>query len=307
MALLDLFSRRKRQAQGISTDVYSYDEIPNKVRVQIVHIFKDAIGGYYEGYESPSKLVWDECVRTIRQEKGVFELIKYSDSPELEFCNWILQETEIATLLDGIELTLRFIDKYVRENDYQFRGIAHIDSDVAISTFNARMEEAAVGYQYENRNIIQVNSKYIHAEVVVPALNVLQEKRFATASSEFHAAHQFLRSGDYEQAIVECCKAFESVLKVIGGSRGWNISENDAANKLLAAAYGAQFIPPYLHAEFTALRSLLESGTPTVRNRQAGHGAGAVQRSVPKHLAAFQLHQTAAAVNFLVAQDRELP
>lgn len=306
MALLNLFSRRKRQAQGVVTEVYTYDTIPNKVRVQIVHVFKEAIGGYYDGYESPAKSVWDECVRVIRQEKGVFELIKYSDNFELEFCNWILQETEIEILLDGLELALKLIDKFVRENAYQFRGISRIDSDEAISTFNARMDEGAVGFQYESGQLIQINSKFIHTEVIVPALQVLQDGRFAAANGEFQAAHEFLRSSDYEQAIVECCKAFESVLKVIGVARGWSISNNDPASKLLAAAYGAQFIPPYLQAEFTALRSLLESATPTVRNRQAGHGAGTVQRTVPKHLASFQLHQTAAAINFLVEQDKTL-
>ncbi len=37
-------------------EIYVYNDIPKKVRVQIVHILRDAIGGYYAGYDSPNKL-----------------------------------------------------------------------------------------------------------------------------------------------------------------------------------------------------------------------------------------------------------
>ena len=52
--------------------------------------------------------------------------------------------------------------------------------------------------------------------------------------------------------------------------------------------------------EFTGLRTILESGTPTVRNKAAGHGAGPNPRNIPRHIAAFQLHQTAAAIVLLI-------
>ncbi len=55
------------------------------------------------------------------------------------------------------------------------------------------------------------------------------------------------------------------------------------------------------------LSGLMESSTPTVRNKQGGHGAGTSPREIPNHLAALQLHQTAAVILFLVEQDAATP
>jgi hypothetical protein len=105
---------------------------------------------------------------------------------------------------------------------------------------------------------------------------------------------------------VNCGKALESVLKVIGASRKWQIKDNDTANKLIQAAVTAEFLPQYLQASVTHLIGLITSSTPTVRNKMGGHGAGTTRRTVPRHLASFQLHQTAAVILFLAEQDAHL-
>jgi hypothetical protein len=66
-------------------------------------------------------------------------------------------------------------------------------------------------------------------------------------------------------------------------------------------------IPSYLQTEFTSLNKMLVSGVPTIRNKASGHGAGAAPRIVPEYLAAFQLHQTAAAIVFFVAAHKANP
>ena len=53
VSVLDLFSFRKRLAAGDTPDVFTYDELPGQLRVQIVHILRDAIGEYnHEGWKS---------------------------------------------------------------------------------------------------------------------------------------------------------------------------------------------------------------------------------------------------------------
>jgi hypothetical protein len=56
---------------------------------------------------------------------------------------------------------------------------------------------------------------------------------------------------------------------------------------------------------FTGLRTILESGVPTTRNKTAGHGTGATPRNIPRYIAEFQLHQTAAAILLLVAAAKD--
>lgn len=307
MALLDTFSRRKRASSGQATDVYVYDTMPEKVRVQIVLLLQEAIGAYgHSG--SPVAGVWNELVRRMRQEKGVFRLCPgFINSPEEEFSKWLLSEADLDTFIDGLELACQIINTYIRENEWQFRDYRVIDPDEAITTINARMLEASIGYQFVSGEIIQLNNTFMHAEVVVPVLSLLNDKRFASADTEFKMAHELFRKGKYELCLVECCKSLESVLKVIGTARKWPITTNDPPKKLIDAAYGANFIEPHMQTAFTALRSLLESGVPVVRNKQGGHGAGIITRVIPQHLAAFQLHQTAAAILFLMQQDAALP
>jgi hypothetical protein len=174
----------------------------------------------------------------------------------------------------------------------------------AIDEINGRILEAGVGYQFASGEIIRLDSQFLHSEVVRPLLSHLSDRRFASANHEFLEAHRLYREGDHEKTLIECCKSLESVLKIIGAYKGWVISQNASARSLLEAAFTNGLVPEYLQGEFTALRALLESGVPTVRNRSSGHGAGAIRRVVPRHLAAFQLHQTAAAMLFLVDAAR---
>ncbi|PTN09871.1 hypothetical protein C8N47_103168 [Mangrovibacterium marinum] len=44
MAIIDLFSKRQKRLRGDVPDVYTYNNIPNDLRVRIVHIIRDAIG-----------------------------------------------------------------------------------------------------------------------------------------------------------------------------------------------------------------------------------------------------------------------
>jgi len=50
MAIFDLFSKRQKRLRGDVPDVYSYDEVPQPLRVQIVHIWQDSLGSEKEYY-----------------------------------------------------------------------------------------------------------------------------------------------------------------------------------------------------------------------------------------------------------------
>jgi len=135
----------------------------------------------------------------------------------------------------------------------------------------------------------------------------LGDPKFAAAEREFLAAHEAYRGRRFEDCIVSCGKAFESVLKVIGKHRGWPIKETDPASKLIQAGVDAGFLAHTFRHRLNSLKALMESSTPTIRNKVGGHGAGVTSREVPVHLAAFQLHQTAAVILFLAEQDAAGP
>jgi hypothetical protein len=55
------------------------------------------------------------------------------------------------------------------------------------------------------------------------------------------------------------------------------------------------------------LRSVLEDGVPTVRNKMGGHGQGPQVVDVSSHYAAYALHMTGSAIQFLIDAERDLP
>ena len=98
--------------------------------------------------------------------------------------------------------------------------------------------------------------------------------------------------------------AFESVIKVIAAQKGWDdVLSTDPAFKLIDALYRHELIPSWMQEQMKGLKSTLQ-GVPTVRNKEASHGAGETPRQVSKELAAYQLHQTAAAILFLISQAK---
>jgi hypothetical protein len=76
------------------------------------------------------------------------------------------------------------------------RGAAQT-ADEAIREINQRFEQHAVGYQFENGEIITMDSKLAHAEIIKPALNLLAAPVFAKANEDFMTAHRQFRAGEF--------------------------------------------------------------------------------------------------------------
>ena len=292
MSLPDTFSRRKRAAIGTS-DPLRYDNVPTKVRSQILHILEDAIA---EARISDDEgQVFESLVSFVRRETGVRQLNERHYRKD-EFEDWFLKSKDLDAVLDSIEHIARMI--LIMKGRMQGREKSRLGE--LLAELNGRMMEACVGYQVVQGHLIQADSQYLHKEAVVPALALLSDKSFANANREFLDAHEAFRKGDYDTAIVECCKAFESTLKVIASEKRWAGFDTAPVKKLLQLAFDNELIPRFLETEFSGLRTILENGIGTVRNKAGGHGAGEKSSPATRPLAAFQLHQTAAAIVLLV-------
>jgi hypothetical protein len=142
--------------------------------------------------------------------------------------------------------------------------------------------------------------------VVKPALGLLQDPAYAGPNAEFLTAHEHHRHGRQKECLVDCLKAFESTMKVIGARQGWELPDKATASSLIKAMFDNNLVPAYVQSQMSALKSVLESGVPTLRNKAAGHGQGAIPTEVPDYVAAYALHATAANIVFLVEAERAL-
>jgi hypothetical protein len=314
MGIYDLYSKRQKQIRGEVPDVYTYDDIPQPLRVQIVHIWHDTLGDsndYHNNYRKGVYRAYLYIVKTLCREYGIFNLVRESEYVNRnylkEVVDFVLKEQNPDKVLDVIELSFRYIDAITRSNDYRGREDASKQADKAIEELNARFQEYGVGFQFIDGKIIRIDSELIHSEVVKPALVLLHGNEYAGPHSEFLQAHEHYRHSNTKETLNECLKALESTLKTICDKRKWQYPPNATCNALIQACIDNGLIDAFWNSHFSALRSMLESSVPTARNKLGGHGQGSTIVNVPMHIAAYVLHMTAACIVFLVESERALP
>jgi hypothetical protein len=312
---MELFSQRQRRLRGETHDVYTYDELPEGVRVQVIHIWDDVLGNstQYHSYSGDGRIAerYEVIVNYLCREYGVFKLpgtSRRSTPPDFraELQNFLLTESDVERCLDAIEVSFQIIDKRSRQDSYNFGRNAASKVDSALEELNRRLRDGGVGYQFIDREIIRVDSQLLHAELVLPALKLLRQIEYAGAQEEYLSAHEHFRHGRSKEALTECLKAFESMLKAICVKRAWEYNPNATAKGLIQTCLDHELIPKFWQEFYTSLRCLLESGVPTGRNKLSGHGQGPLPVTVPEHITAYMLHMTAASLVFLAEAERKI-
>jgi len=310
MAIINLFSKRQKKLRGEVSDVFTYDKLPQPLKVQIVHIIRDAIGedvGF--GYRSSNQVdeIYKFLHNSIAREYGQFNLGRYNDSDREAILNFFLQTEETEEAIDVIELTFKYIDRVIRENqlryDYRETVKSALNPDEAIAELNIRFKEHGIGYQFDGGEIIRVDSTLTHSEIVKPVLALLWDKKFKGANEEYLKAHEHYRHGRNKECLADCLKAFESIMKIICKLKGWQYSETDTAKKLIQICFTNGLVPTFTQNQFTSLQNLLESGIPTIRNKLGGHGQGSTPQKVDDEMTRYALNLTGTNILFLVGQS----
>lgn len=300
--IFEIFSKRRKKELGMVSDVYTYDVIPSKLRNQIIHIWNYAIG--------LDDTAWEYIHDTMVRELGLLRLVEEDYRYKREACLiFLLNHDNVEEVIDIIEVSFVVLDEYVRRNDpwaHRFNRKQNVQD--AIDELNHRFKENNFGYEYINKQIIRIDSELTHNEIVKPSMKVLQEYEFEGANDEFMEAHRLYRQGDYKGAIHNAQKSFESVMKTICKRKGYEYNnEKDTASNLIKILVEKDFIPKSLSNHFDGLRSCingiktsLEAGLPTLRNRKAGHGQGEEIVGVPEYLAVYAINLVATNIVLLV-------
>jgi Domain of unknown function (DUF7014)/AbiJ N-terminal domain 4 len=304
MAVIDIFSKRRKLARGETPDVYTYDNIPTPLRVQIVHVLRDLFGHRQDYDLNNCLMAFGTINKMLSREYGEFSLSDTGHFADDQVVDFVLSNATCDQVLDVVEMAFRWADIWLERG-----GVLKIDRKSlgdAIEEMNARFREHGIGYQYESWEIIRVDSQLIHSEVVVPVLSLLSSDAYAGANEEFLKAFEHYRKGDTKECLNECLKALESTMKAISKKRGWSFKETDTAAALIDICYKNGLVPPLIQSHIGGVRAALESGIPTVRNRLSGHGQGTTVTTVPPHYASYMLHLTATTIKFLVESEKAL-
>lgn len=306
MPLPQTYARRKQQrADAGKAKVFREKPFGQKLVTQLYHAFSSI----NEQFAFDNRMI-DELVVVLREEIGVLSLANQSDPTKDFFGWWFTGEANVPSdhhhdmRLTAVELACQIgLQKAARADRYS-TGMSNKLTTVRaiINSINERMMEDGFGFQFDGDQLIAITSEFTYKEVVEPALALLAHPIFQAADSEFRDAFEEFKARNYDDCVADCGNAFESVIKVIAAQKEWDdVKPTDPAAKLIAALYRHELIPPWMQEQMTGLRMMLQ-GAPTVRNKEGSHGAGEAPRQVSQALAAYQLHQTAAAILFLISQ-----
>ena len=301
MATFETYKRRKHKAAMAGQSIaFQYDQLPQQFRVQVVYIWKEAIGKPIPHPEEPYTYLKDSVVTDwiaihdpLARELGLFDL--GDDRNSYNSCvTFLLDEDDVDSVLSLIEFSFRFIEA----------NVEHIagrkKAEKAIDELNQRFLEHHLGYQYHAGQIVQMDSEYLHSNAVEPAIFLLSTPGFEGPLQEFLQAHKHYRARDFKEAITQASNSFESTMKAICDQSGWSYDKGFTAKKLIDIMFDKFLVSSELQSHFSGLRNVLSDAVSTLRNRKGGHGQGSQVVDVPDYLTSYVLNLTASNIVFLV-------
>jgi hypothetical protein len=305
--IFDVYSRRHKKHTGKAHDV------PPTFRNRILLLCRDLFGGTRSPTaENLLSEFWSQIQEALQYRHGTVALTLSSsrqspaedvipfllrcEGPEfLDFVEYIFRvdcasrampdENEAADEINrffaidnmGLELT-KMVKETTREpvNEYPFRGR---EFDVT----------RVVSYP----KVIRKEDELVHSSILKPALELLAAPRFASANSEFIAALEHYRKGEYGDALAKASSALESVLKVICTSKHWPLRATDTSADLIKTVIKYASLEAYFEQPFVIIA--------TLRNRlSTSHGAGTTPREPSPATVRYSLNATASIILFLV-------
>jgi hypothetical protein len=131
--------------------------------------------------------------------------------------------------------------------------------------------------------IIRKDEQSIHATIIKPALTLLANPKFKTANQEYLDALEDYRKGDYGDCLTKCGSAFESVMKIICDSKGWNYMQTGTASVLISTILKNTNLDLFFDQPLLIIA--------TLRNKLSkSHGAGTRPKSVSQNIAQYALN-----------------
>lgn len=305
--IFETFARRKRQQnRNGEPEIYTYDQAPEHMGHQICSALDEGIGFYYGGggyHEPPPNAdpIWERIDRICRKE--MYSYLSYIQETDLRlrFLTYVLRVPDMYDFLSAVEIGcvgLRIISVVYGFDEPKARG-AQEKADDAIEEINGRFEQHSVGYQFENGEIIRVDSRLTHAEIIKPALILLTAPAFSKANEEFMTAHRHYRANEFKDCVTAANRAFESMLKAICDTEKWEYGKGDRAAELVTKVRSKGLFTYDFDRSFGSYVAMLKAGLPAVRNEAGGHGEGLAAAAVTAEIARFAINLTATNLLFL--------
>jgi len=190
------------------------------------------------------------------------------------------------------------IAKYVEDRaivDVDYIDYAEDPMIAPVAYLNDLFAARRIDYRFNENGLAEWHGdEGTYFEVVRPALDALDDARFAGCRQEFEAALGHLRAGtpkDREDAIEEAGKAVESAMKVVLDALSIPSTGKENAEKLWQSIRDAGVVETPTHHAIVSAAGL--------RNEWGGHGQGSEIRQIPDGIPELAVRTAAAAIAYL--------
>jgi len=185
--------------------------------------------------------------------------------------------------------------------ELQFNELSDGEAKEYTKEINAVFAENNLPWLLTNGKIIKVDAQQFECDIKAKALSQLQEIKdaepiFQPAYIELTTAIESLEKGDYQSAISNAGKSYESILKVVLGVDKGNA--NELTQKYKDTLLRVPATMPVGGFESQVMKSL-----PFIRNNSgADHGAGAKEVVISKSMAKLAVNLAAALDTYLIEE-----
>lgn len=295
--MFDLYSQRIKNKQG-EPEVYEYEVFSQQFRNQVFYIISDVFDC---AERNGRRGFWESFHGSFAREIGLKALSSYGQYNDRRKTEQFVSEASEEDFLDLVDYAFHIIHRMSCDPNLQYHSQMMERIKAAMTELNYRFTRHNLGYEFVNGEILRKDNELLHQEVIKPALKLLLEAGFEGAEQEFLEAFEHRRKGENKDAMADALKAFESTMKAIcaGCSYPYN-PEKNTAKDLIVILEKSGFYPTYMNSHISALRTTLESGLPTLRNKKAGHGQGETIVVVSDEFAEYALNLAATNIVLLV-------
>lgn len=209
-----------------------------------------------------------------------------------------------------IELQYDFLHEHIKDEgqyfnpyseQYEFNPDISDEKKEFSKAINSFLDENSIPWRILDGKMIKIDAQQFECDLKLKALAQMQElkdaePKFQSAYTELTTAVEALENGDYQSAINNAGKSYESVLKVILGVDTGNANQ-------LTQAYRDTLLKEPATMQTGGFESQVMKSLPFIRNNSGSdHGAGAKEVVISKPMAKLAVNLAAALDTYLIEE-----
>lgn len=316
----DIYFRRMERLEGKIQEFYSYD-LDEKIRYKLIrHILENSndlelsdLNNNLEmelGYNISDKNYYDDIICDFLEYCSTNEFlsaiellisIKFNDDP---IYRTLSERSKGNIKSTGKTFERKPNSKYAKMEE-EFKNFIH--------KFNEIFRIEKVGYEIVPVSlpklpyiVVPFNSEFLYNETIKYPLSLMFDSSFKGPLNEFEKALDDYRNSKYSDAIHEAHKSYESTLKTILHLKNIDYIPNDKIPKLVEKIRKSDIIDKELQSTFDSFWSVLQNGTPTIRNMEGiAHGQGINIKEIERSYADFVIRLAGTYIVFLIERYNE--